>query len=169
MKRFLKIENESLIDIGYRLTHKKTFLFILIYFIISFLVFGFTEYTLRGLEINENDLKALSPFFPRNSSQRFLFIFSVLCSAFFEEIIYRGFIITRLVELGINRWIAILPAGVSFVFIHGVIGFSQFTFYFIPAVIFGVIYVLTRRLVFSIIIHLLFNLSAMMAVLSIVK
>lgn len=164
--RFLKNKNQTLRDIGYTLSQKKTIVLIGSYFVMAFLVYGFTEYSLKELTIDEDKLNAMSPFFPRDSFQRLLFIFSVLCAAFCEEIIYRGFIITRLREIGVNKWLALVPAGVSFVFIHGIIGFSQFTFYFIPAIIFGVIYILSKRLLPSIIIHLLFNLSAMMAVFS---
>lgn len=164
--KFLKNQNESLTDIGYKLSRKKTVVLIILYLIVACLVYGFTEYSIKELTIDEDKLNAMSPFFPRDSFQRLLFIFAVLCAAFCEEIIYRGFIITRLKELGVNKWIALFPAGVSFVFIHGIIGFSQFTFYFVPAIVFGVIYILSKRLLPSILIHLLFNLSAMIAVFS---
>lgn len=162
--RFLRSENQTLKDIGYKLNKKQTIILISSYFALAFIAFGLTELSLNYVEINLEALEKMPNFFPRTTFQRLFFILSVFTAGFCEEIIYRGFAITKLKELGLNKWIALIPSGITFVFIHGIIGFSQFWMYFIPALIFGVIFILSKRLLPSIIVHLLYNLTAIMAI-----
>lgn len=162
--RFLRNGKQSLKDIGYNLNRKQTSILIASYLTLGLLVFGFTELSLNYVEIDSEKLAKLPNFFPKTTIHRLFFILSVFTAGFCEEVIYRGFAITKLKELGLNKWIALIPSGISFVFIHGIIGFSQFWMYFIPAILFGLIYILSKRLLPGIIIHLLYNLTAMMAV-----
>lgn len=162
--RFLRFENQSLKDIGYKLSKKQTTIFVLSYLLLAFAVFGFTEFSLNYVEIDSYKLDRLPNFFPKTTLQRLFFISFVFTACFCEEIIYRGFAITKLKELGLNKWGALIPSGITFVFIHGIIGFSQFWMYFIPAIILGIIFILSKRLLPGIILHLLYNLAAMMAV-----
>lgn len=134
-----------------------------------FIVFCFTELSLNYIKIDTTKLEKVSSFFPKTAFQRLLFIISVFTAAFCEEVIYRGFAITKLKELGLNKWVALIPSGIAFVFIHGIIGFSQFWLYFIPALVFGVIFILSKRLLPGIILHLLYNLMAIMAVFQAIK
>lgn len=166
VKAFLKQENKTLKDIGYGLSGKKTILLIVSYLVFALLILGFTEMSINYVSIDQEKLANLSNFYPKNLQQRLFFIAMVFTTGFCEEIIYRGFAITKLSDYKIiNKWIAIIPAGISFVFIHGIFGFNQFLFYFISALIFGAIYVLNKkRLLLNIILHLLFDISAMMAI-----
>jgi membrane protease YdiL (CAAX protease family) len=168
VKMFLKQENKTWKDIGYGLNTKKTLILVFSYLTVAFIVFGFTEMSLNYVSIDQSKLAGLSSFFPKTTPQRLLFIITVLTAGFCEELIYRGFAITKLAGIGMNKWLALVPAGISFVFIHGVAavtgGYSQFLFYLIPALIFGIIFILTKRLLPAIIIHLLFDLTAMMAI-----
>ncbi len=167
VKAFLKQENKKLRDIGYGLNTKKTLVLILLYFIVALLVFGFTEMSLKYVPIDKYKLAGLSNFFPKTTAQRVFFIITVFTAGFCEEIIYRGYVITKLTEIKINKWIAIIPAGFAFVFIHGIVAitaYSQFLFYFSFAIVFGLIFVSSKRLLPNIIIHLLIDLSAMMAI-----
>ncbi|MDR2908183.1 MAG: CPBP family intramembrane metalloprotease [Bacteroidales bacterium] len=168
VKMFLKQENKTWTDIGYGLNTKKTLILVFSYLTVAFLIFGFTEMSLNYVSIDQSKLLNLSNFFPKTTSQRLLFIITVLTAGFCEEIIYRGFAITKLTAAGLNKWLALVPAGISFVFIHGMGaiagGYSQFLFYFTPALIFGIIFILSKRLLPAIIIHLLFDLTAMMAI-----
>lgn len=162
--RILKKENYTLKDIGYKLNRRKTIILVFSYFIVALLVFGFTEMSLKYVDINQEKLQSLGNFFPKTTLHRIIFIFTVFSAGFCEEIIYRGFAIIKLVNVGLNKWLAIIPAGISFVFMHGIIGFSQFWFYFIPAIILGLIFILSKRLLPGIILHLLYDLMAMMAI-----
>ncbi len=167
VKAFLKRENKSFRDIGYVLNSKKTILLVFSYLAIALLVFGFTEWSLNYVSIDEEKLSKLSNFFPKTSAQRMLFIVTVFTAGVVEEIVYRGYAITKLSDVGLNKWLAIIPAGITFVFIHGIVSVSsygQFLFYFVFALVLGVIFLLSKRLLPNIIIHLLFDLTAMMAV-----
>ncbi len=165
--RFLKQENKTFRSIGYGLNTKKTTILILSYLAVAFIVFGFTEWSLKYVSIDDGKLSNLPSFYPKTTIQRLFFIIAVFTAGFCEEIIYRGYAITKLKDIKVNKWLAIIPSGLAFVFIHGinsVMLYSQFLFYFIPALVFGIIFVTTKRLLPNIIIHLLFDLMAMMAI-----
>lgn len=167
VKILLKQENRTFQDIGYGLNTKKTIILVLSYLTVALLVFAFTEWSLKYVSIDENKLVSLSNFFPKTTPQRILFIITVFTAGFCEEIVYRGYAITKLVDLKINKWLAIIPAGIAFVLIHGIVAvtaYNQFVFYFAFALILGVIFVLSKRLLPNMIIHLLFDLMAMMAI-----
>lgn len=167
VKAFLKQENRSFRDIGYGLNTKKTVILVLSYLTVALLIFGFTEWSLKYVSIDENRLAELSNFYPKTTPQRILFIITVFTAGFCEEIVYRGYAITKLIDIKINKWLAIIPAGIAFVVTHGIISvtaYSQFFFYFSFAVIFGIIFVLSKRLLPNMIIHFLFDLTAMMAI-----
>mgnify|MGYP001828477228 CR=1 len=52
--------------------------------------------------------------------QRLLLVIMIsVTAAFCEELIWRGYVITRLKARGHNRWSAIILAAVSFALIHG--------------------------------------------------
>lgn len=164
---FLKQEGKGLRDIGYKLTRRQTSLFICSYLLLALMVLGFTEVSLRHVSIDADKLAHLSLFFPRTTLQRVFYILIVFTAGFCEEIVYRGYAITKFTEMGLNRWLAIVPAGVAFVLMHGiasVMSYSQFLFYLIFALLFGVLFVSTRRLLPSMIVHLLFDLIGMMAI-----
>ena len=167
VKAFLNQENRTFRDIGYGLNTKKTIILVLSYLAVALLVLGFTEWSLKYVSIDENKLAGLSNFFPKTTPQRILFIITVFTAGFCEEIVYRGYAITKLMDIRINKWLAILPAGIAFVLTHGIVAvtsYGQFFFYFAFAVVFGVIFVLSKRLLPNMIIHLLFDLAAMMAI-----
>ncbi|PID27902.1 MAG: hypothetical protein CSB55_06895 [Candidatus Cloacimonadota bacterium] len=172
IKIFLNQENKTFRDIGFMLNAKKNLILVISYFTFSLFVFGFTEQFLQHISIDEKILSGLLNFFPKTTSQRLLFILTVFSAGFCEEIIYRGYAITKLTELKMNKWAALIPAGIAFVFTHGIVtvtGLGQFFFYFIPALIFGSIFIWRKRLLFNIVIHLLFDLTAMTAIFQAIK
>lgn len=167
VKAFLKQENRTFRDIGYGLNTKKTIILVLSYLTVALLVLGFTEWSLKYVSIDENKLAGLSNFFPKTTPHRIFFIITVFTAGFCEEIVYRGYAITKLIDIRINKWLAIIPAGIAFVLTNGIISvtsYGQFLFYFIFALVFGVIFVSSKRLLPNMIIHLLFDLTAMMAI-----
>ena len=160
----LRREKLTFKDIGYELNRKRTVLLISILALVALLVFTCTELGLKMLPVNQEKLEAMGNFFPKTTAQRILFIFVAVTAGFCEEIIYRGFAITKLAEAGLNRWLSIIPAGITFVFIHGINGYFQFWLYFGAAVMFGLLFVSAKRLWPGIVIHALFDLMAIMAV-----
>lgn len=167
VKDFLKRENKTLKDIGYRMNTKKTVVFIVSYLLVALLVLGFTEISLRYVSIDQGKLATLSNFFPKTTAQRIFFILTVFTAGVCEEIVYRGYAITQLRGVGVNRWLAVILAGMVFVFMHGlnsVASIYQFLFYFAFSILFGGLFLWRKSLIPNIVIHILFDLMAMMAI-----
>lgn len=79
-----------------------------------------------------------------------------------EEVIFRGFAITRLKRIVPNPWLILPIIAVSFVFIHGELrGLGPTLNYFIYSLIFGAVFILKgfKRLEILILIHFLINAS----------
>lgn len=79
-----------------------------------------------------------------------------------EEVIFRGFALTRLKRLIPNPWLILPIIAISFVFIHGEIrSFGQTLNYVVFSLIFGIGFILKgfRRLEILITIHFLINAS----------
>lgn len=167
VKAFLNQENKTLKDIGYGLNKKGTIIMVVSYFVLAFLALGYTEWSLGFVNLSEVKLAQLSNFYPKTTGQRLFYVFTVFTAGFCEEIIYRGYAITKLVEKGVNKWLAIIPAAISFTLIHGVatvFSVGQFLTYFGFGLVFGIIFVVSRQLLPNIIIHLLFDLTAILAI-----
>lgn len=86
-----------------------------------------------------------------------------------EEIVYRGFAIKALESNTINRWIAIVMASIPFIFQHGLKSIDQFWWFLTWGLVFGILFVLLKKLTLIIIIHWLVILSAMLAILQVVQ
>lgn len=103
---------------------------------------------------------------PVSTPERLFVILGAFTAAFTEEIIFRGFAITRLSKIFKNPWIPLLISIVAFLFIHGVprsIGMT--TNYLIAGLAFGLafIFMKMRRLEILIIIHFLIDASLVIA------
>ena len=88
-----------------------------------------------------------------------------LAAGLCEELVYRGFAISSLKSRGMNHWLAALLAAFPFVFQHGLKSIDQFPWFFIWALVFGAIFIITRRLYINILVHWLVILSAVLAIL----
>lgn len=86
-----------------------------------------------------------------------------------EEIVYRGVAIKALTSNKINKWVAVFIATVPFIFQHGLKSIDQFWWFLTWGVVFGVLFVLLKKLTFNIIIHWLVILSAMIAVMQVIQ
>jgi hypothetical protein len=156
---------ESLKELGYKLQKIQTFRLLIIFLVVAFGMFGFVEWTLSQVSIDSEKIAELPSFIPITTGHRLLFILVVLSAGFCEEIIYRGYAITRGIELGLYKWVALVPAAISFVFIHGLAGYYFFWMYFIVGLIFGVIFVYSKRLLPNIVLHLFLDLLVMLTML----
>lgn len=163
---FLKSQGSTLADIGYKLKRKGTLLLIGSYVLVALLVFVGVEVMLSNVELDSSQFGNISGLIPKTTSQRVFFILLVFSTGFCEEIFYRGFIITQLQKIGLNKWISLIIAAFLFIGIHGINAYSgNFLFYFGGGLMFGLTFLLSKRLLPSILIHLAINLSAMMAIL----
>lgn len=82
-----------------------------------------------------------------------IFIFTVLAAPFYEEVIFRKLLIDRAVKYG--EGVAVLLSGLLFGLFHGNI--NQFIYAFSLGLFLGFIYVKTRRLGYTVILHMVLN------------
>lgn len=168
--KFLKSQRKTLADIGYKLSKKGTLKLIGGYFLVAVLVLVGVETMLNSVEIETSKFAAISGLIPKTTLHRVFFILLVFSTGYCEEIVYRGFAITQLKEVGINKWVSILIAAFLFIGIHGINAYTnRFFFLFGGGILFGLTFILSKRLLPSILIHLLINLSAMMAILQLIE
>lgn len=164
---FIRSNGMNLKDVGYTLNTKGTLIFVISYLFIALGIYFFTEMSLNYVSIDEAKLAGLDNFYPRTSTERMLWIFLSFTAGFCEELHYRGFAINALMQKKFNKWLAIPIASLLFVIMHGLSGFlsiEMFLYYFLAGVIFSLIFVLTKRLWIPMLIHMLYDLMAMMAI-----
>lgn len=82
-----------------------------------------------------------------------LFFFTVICAPIFEELFFRKFLIDRVVSFG--EVPAVLLSGFMFGLFHG--NLSQFPYAFTIGIFFGMIYIRTGKLLYTIILHAMVN------------
>lgn len=155
-------------DIG--LKHSKSRLKLLVtgYFVVGLAAVAITEYLLAHVTIDPTLVERLPGLIPITTEHRIFFIFLVFSTGVCEEIVYRGFAISFFAKNGVNKWLALLIAAFIFVGIHGFYAyFNRFIFLFGGGVMFGVIYLVSKRLLPGMMLHLAINLSSMFAILTI--
>tara|TARA_B110001454_G_C12578590_1_gene375061 strand:- start:81 stop:770 length:690 start_codon:yes stop_codon:yes gene_type:complete len=168
--KFLKSQRKTLVDIGYKLSNKGTLYLVGGYLSIAILMLLGVELMLKNIEIDPSKFGNISGLIPKTTSHRIFFILLVFSTGFCEEIVYRAFAITQLTEVGLNKWIALIIAAFVFIGIHGINAYTnRFLFLFGGGVMFGITFLLSKRLLPSILIHLLINLSAMIAILQLIE
>ena len=169
--RVIKSEGYSLAAIGYRYNLRQSLFFIMGYLIFAFALFFFVEFALSSAGYDAAKLSSLSDFSnltPKTTTQRLIFIFAGLAAGISEEIVYRGFAIEALKGYRINQWVSVLLASIPFVFQHGLKSIDQFWWFLTWGIIFGALFIVTKkRLHITIIIHWLVILSAMLAILQV--
>ena len=146
-----------------------TFYFIGGYLLIAFALLVFIELTLANSIIDIEKLNSISSLTPKTTASRVIFILMGLVAGLAEEIVYRGFAIKALESNTINRWIAIVMASIPFIFQHGLKSIDQFWWFLTWGLVFGILFVLLKKLTLIIIIHWLVILSAMLAILQVVQ
>lgn len=166
----LKGHGKTFADIGYKLSRKGTLRLIGGYLLVALLVLGGVELILNDVILDSSKFGNISGLIPKTTPHRIFFILLVFSTGFCEEIFYRGFAITQLEIIGLNKWVALIISALLFIGIHGVNAYSHnFLFYFGGGIMFGLTFLLSKRLLPSILIHLAINLSAMMAILQLIQ
>ena len=168
--KFLKSQKKTLVDIGYKLSNKGTLYFVGGYLLVAIIMLVGVEILLNNVELDSSKFGNISGLIPKTTSHRIFFILLVFSTGFCEEIVYRGFAITQLNEIGLNKWMALIAAAFIFIGIHGINAYTnRFFFLFGGGIMFGVTFLLSKRLLPSILIHLIINLSAMMAIFQLIE
>ena len=155
-------------DIGYSFSRRKTMYFVAGYLVFAFALLGFVEFALASAGSDPEKVKGLSDLAnltPKTLPQRIVFIFMGLAAGLCEEFVYRGFAIRSMKSHGINHWFAAFIAAFPFVFQHGLKSLDQFWWFFPWALVFGAMFIVTKRLYINIVIHWLVILSAVLAIL----
>lgn len=81
------------------------------------------------------------------------FIIIVIAAPIMEELLFRKFLIDRMSRYG--QGVAIVTSGLMFGLFHG--NLNQFAYAFVIGVFFGFIYVKTRNIIYTIIMHMITN------------
>ncbi len=81
------------------------------------------------------------------------FLILVVAAPIMEELLFRKFIISRTAKYG--EGVAIMISGLMFGLFHGNLG--QFMYAFFLGIIFGFVYVKTRNIIYTIILHMIIN------------
>jgi membrane protease YdiL (CAAX protease family) len=158
----LKKNNESWLSIGvdwsWFSTHKNVFITLLLILIISSFVIPQLYYG------DELPLSSRAGFVgPISALERLASIFVLaFTAAITEEVIFRGFALTRLKRIIPNPWFMLPIIAISFVFIHGEIrSVGQTLNYIVFSLVFGAAFILmnVRRLEILITIHFVINAS----------
>lgn len=164
--RVLSTSGWTFSDIGYALSARQTAILVAAYLAFALALFAFVEVSLTQVALDSEKLAKLPGLFPDTTAKRAVFIVMALVAGLGEEITYRGFAIRALESHGVNRWLAVLLAAVPFVFQHGLKSLDQFWWFFGNGLLFGAIFVLTRRLVPGTILHWAIILTAMLGIFS---
>lgn len=82
-----------------------------------------------------------------------LFFIVSVCAPVMEELLFRKAIIDRIAKYG--EGVAIVVSGIMFGLFHG--NLNQFSYAFVLGIFFGFIYIKTRNIIYSIILHMITN------------
>lgn len=159
-------------DIGFGFGRVGTTRFVLGYLVFAVGVLCFVEWALAGVTPGSERwqrLSDLSNLTPRTTVKRLVFVGMGLAAGVCEELVYRGFAIAGLRSRGSGAWLAVPLAAIPFVFQHGLKSAEQFGWFFCWGLVFGILFVLTKRLYVTIVLHWLVILSAMPAALQVLQ
>ncbi len=169
VSKILHSEGLKWADIGFSFSKNSTLLFIGGYLLFAFGLLAFIELAMANSIVDPEKMNNISSLTPKTTIARIIFIIMALTAGLAEEIVYRGFAIKALTSNKINKWVAVFIATVPFIFQHGLKSIDQFWWFLTWGVVFGVLFVLLKKLTFNIIIHWLVILSAMIAVMQVIQ
>lgn len=169
VSKIIQSSGWSWADIGFTLTKKQTLYYISGFLVIAFGLFLFIELALANSSVDNEMLQSISGLTPKTTTSRFIFIIMALAAGLSEEIVYRGFAIRALESHNINKWLAVIIAAIPFVFQHGLKSIDQFWWFLTTGIIFGVTFVILKKLTVNIVIHWLVILSAMAAIFQVIE
>jgi len=103
-----------------------------------------------------------SSFLPEKAKELPAYILLCLCAGIFEEIIYRGFMVTYFLPLMGNEndipWMAIFAPSVLFSLAHTYQGWSAVIKIFIFSLLLGIIFIITKSIYPTMVLHFLIDL-----------
>ncbi|GEM_PF-3851214 len=156
---FLRANRLDLSAIGYNNDLKKSMIVLTSLFLVGLLFYFLKANTTLSLETISNGL--FSPTLS-TSGELISWIFISINAAFCEEIVYRGFGITSLKSLGLNRFLYLVLPIVSWILIHDLMAYGGLTqgtlFLGLNGILFSALYLWHKDLNLPIGVHAIANL-----------
>lgn len=109
---------------------------------------------------NPNTVSGVYSFSVQNATYPMLAFVSIVCAPIMEEITFRGVLCNRLDKVSF-RWCAIIISAAAFGLWHRNLG--QFVYTFAAGVLYGYLYLVTKRLIYPMLVHFVNNLLGILA------
>ena len=160
------LKQRGLTTLGFRLPqlHNQYFtvFFLVTVFIIGYVIdLYFSARKMNALKQEDNWFEK-SSFLPEKIRELPSYILLCLCAGIFEEIIYRGFMVTYFLPLNGTEneipWMAIFAPSVLFSLAHTYQGWTAVIKIFIFSLLLGVIFIITKSIYPTMILHFLIDL-----------
>ena len=159
-------KQRSFEELGFRLPQLNN-QYVIVFFLISLFIIGylldlyFSFKKIDSLKKNETWFEK-SSFLPERAKELPAYIILCLCAGIFEEIIYRGFMVTYFLPILGNEndipWMAIFAPSILFSLAHTYQGWSAVIKIFIFSLLLGIIFIITKSIYPTMILHFLIDL-----------
>lgn len=159
-------KQRALNSLGFKLPELKdqywTVVFLILVFVVGYAIdLYFSAKKMNALKENENWFER-SSFLPEKTKELPAYIILCLSAGIFEEIIYRGFMVTYFLPMdGVADeipWMAIFAPSVLFSLAHTYQGWTAVIKIFIFSLLLGVIFILTKSIYPTMVLHFLIDL-----------
>ena len=119
--------------------------------------------TPKKIAASATEWRMRTPFMPTSNREMPVYILMCLCAGIFEEVIYRGYLVTYFSHLFINsayrQSLSVFIPAFFFSISHFYHGAKNISTIFILSVFFGYIYILSGSLVIVMLVHFLTNVT----------
>ncbi len=159
-------KNRGLTTLGFSLPRLQNQYFT-VFFLVATFIIGYTidlYFSARKMSVlnQEDNWFEKSSFLPEKARELPSYVLLCLCAGVFEEIIYRGFMVTYFLPLNGNEneipWMAIFAPSVLFSLAHTYQGWTAVIKIFIFSLLLGVIFIITKSIYPTMILHFLLDL-----------
>lgn len=159
-------KERGLTSLGFSLPHLHNQYFT-VFFLVAAFIFGyvidlfFSARKMNALKQEDNWFER-SSFLPEKARELPAYLLLCLCAGVFEEIIYRGFMVTYFLPINGTEseipWMAIFAPSVLFSLAHTYQGWTAVIKIFIFSLLLGVIFIITKSIYPTMILHFLIDL-----------
>lgn len=159
-------KERGLTSLGFSLPHLHNQYFTVFFLVVAF-IFGyvidlfFSARKMNALKQEDNWFER-SSFLPEKARELPAYVLLCLCAGVFEEIIYRGFMVTYFLPINGTEseipWMAIFAPSVLFSLAHTYQGWTAVIKIFIFSLLLGVIFIITKSIYPTMILHFLIDL-----------
>ncbi len=160
-----QFKQRNFIDLGFQ-TPNLANQYITVFFLIGVFIVGYlidlliSSRKIKHLQQEENWFEK-SSFLPEKAKELPSYVLLCLCAGFFEEIIYRGFMVTYFLPTdGSDNipWVALFAPSVLFSLAHTYQGWVAVIKIFIFSILLGSIFIITKSIYPTMILHFLIDL-----------